>query len=230
MVALADRTRNIFLVDRVTGRLRALRGNPRHFGNPEMVFSPDGRCLASRVGGITPRDLDKIVVNLWDVASGEEVGGMPVAFGVCHSVLFSPDGQTLITVESTATSREAPVRSWRISDERKCFVLGESLRPDQLANKLAPARRSANPGSRPFQLTDVLAVTPAPNSFTAVWRNDQKSSSTRPIARLSPPSVESTATRSSSCPAGITRLRTPSLIWRRSGARPVPSRDALVFD
>ena len=159
-VALADRTRNIFLVDRVTGRLRALRGNPRHFGNPVMVFSPDGRCLVSRVGGITPPELYKIVVNLWDVASGEEVRGMPVAFGVCHSVLFSPDGQTLITVESTATSREAPVRSWRFSDDRKCVVLGESLRPDQLANRLAPARRSANPGSRPFQLTDVLAVTP----------------------------------------------------------------------
>ena len=97
---------------------------------------------------------------------------MPVAFGVCHSVLFSPDGQTVVTVESTATSREAPVRSWRFSDDRKCVVLGESLRPDQLANRLAPARRSANPGSRPFQLTDVLAVTPDPDSFTAVWRND----------------------------------------------------------
>jgi WD40 repeat protein len=174
MVALADRARNIFRVDRVTGRLRALRGNPRHFGNPEMVFSPDGRCLASRVGGITPRDRGKIVVNLWDVASGEEVRGMPVAFGVCHSVLFSPDGQTLITVESTTTSRDAPVRSWKFSDDRKRVILGESLRPDQLADKLAPARRSANPGSRPFQLTDVLAVTPAPNSFTAVWRNDQE--------------------------------------------------------
>jgi WD40 repeat protein len=173
-VALADRARDIFLVDRVTGESRALRGNDHRFGNPEMVFSPDGRRLASRVGGIAPQDRGQIVVNLWDVASGEEVAGMPVAFGVCHSVLFSPDGQTLITVESTTTSREAPVRSWRFSDDRKHVVLAESLRPDQLPDSLAPTRRSANPGSRPFQLTDVLAVTPAPNSFMAVRRNDQE--------------------------------------------------------
>jgi WD40 repeat protein len=173
-LALGDRARNLFLMDRVSGRSRPLRGHPRHRGNPVLVFSPDGRHLASLIGGITPQDWDRMVVNLWDVASGEEIRGLPGSFDVCYVALFSPDGQRFITVESTATNRESPVRSWTFSDDRTRIVLGESLRPDQLPDRLAPSRRSANPGSRPFQLTDMLAVTPDPNSFTAVWPNDQE--------------------------------------------------------
>jgi tRNA A-37 threonylcarbamoyl transferase component Bud32 len=173
-VALADASRNIALMDRVTGRSRALTGNDRRFGDPCMAFSPDGRRLASLVGGITPEHRHKCRVNVWDVASGEEIRGLPESFGVCYVALFSPDGQSFVTVESTATNREAPVRSWTFSDDRKRILLGESLRPDQLPDTLAPARRSANLGSRPFQLTDMLAVTPDPNSFTAVWPNDQE--------------------------------------------------------
>jgi WD40 repeat protein len=136
-VALADRARNIFLVDRVTGRLRALRGNPPHFGNPVMAFSPDGRCLASQVGGITPQDRGKYVVNLWDVATGEEVGGMPVACALTGCARFrlirqevpvlwahfSLDGRTLAVIVPNTNRPDARIR---LIDSARGTLLAES--------------------------------------------------------------------------------------------------------
>ncbi|HKB39222.1 MAG TPA: WD40 repeat domain-containing protein, partial [Gemmataceae bacterium] len=65
----------------------------RHVGGAvELVFSPDGRRLASA-------DLDGPIL-LWDVASGQEVlrlGGPRHVFPGAVKLAFSPDGKTLAT-------------------------------------------------------------------------------------------------------------------------------------
>ena len=65
-----------------------------------LAFSPDGQMLASG-------SLDEI--NLWNVASGENIATFKGHIGIVNSVAFSPDGQTL----ASGTSDNI-VRLWDI--------------------------------------------------------------------------------------------------------------------
>jgi WD40 repeat protein len=56
------------LLDLPTGRRRSLRGKEEDFVNA-LVFSPDGRLLATGEGG----DGDGQVIHIWDVRNGKEV-------------------------------------------------------------------------------------------------------------------------------------------------------------
>ncbi len=169
-IALLDRARNIVLVDRETGKYRALQSQHRFHGYHSPVFSPDGRSLASFAPH--PPYGRKTDVKIWDVASGEELAGIAEEFGLCYQLLFSPDGRNLITIEATGTTREVPIRSWRLSDDRKRVTLLESLRADQLSAHLSPTQRRADSWGRTFRFSDVLAVTPGDSSTLAVWLED----------------------------------------------------------
>jgi len=157
-IALADAANTTFLLNRDTGQLRALSGKHRHRGRQYLVFSPDGRSLASMSHDISRPEWCKSEVRLWDIVSGEELKGMGQNFGFCYQLLFSPDGGTLVTVEASLSHQEAPVRSWRLSDDRKRVTLGELLRADQVAASLAPAHRTGDSGREPFRLSDALTV------------------------------------------------------------------------
>ena len=148
---------------------RGLPGRHRLGGRVLFIFSPDGRSLVSVCGGITPADRNTFEVKLWDVITGEELAGLPERFGIAYGVVFSPDGRSLVTVEATGTNRTSPVRLWTLSDDRRRVTLRESLHADQLPDRLRRTRRTRGPTSRPFQLSDVLAVTLDPVPTTAVW-------------------------------------------------------------
>jgi serine/threonine protein kinase/WD40 repeat protein len=69
-------------------------------------FSPDGRLIAAGTG-------DRVC--FWDTVSGHEVGFVQV--GPCDSVLFSPDGKSLITAER-AGLYSRPFQ--RLADPSRC--------------------------------------------------------------------------------------------------------------
>jgi WD40 repeat protein len=87
---------------------------------------------------------------------------------LCTQVVFSPDSETLVTVESPSRDSEALVRAWRISADRKRVRLVESMRRDQVKTGLSPAGHKAESTHRSFHLSDILAVTPEDASFMAV--------------------------------------------------------------
>ncbi len=167
-IALADEANNTFLMNRDSGTLRELPAKHKLPICHRLVFSPDGRALASLSHGANADDWAKSEVKLWDVAGGALLEGLPENFGYCYQILFSPDGETLVTVDAVLSNPEPPVRSWRISTDRKRVTLAESLRGDQLKTHLSPTARVADTARGPFRLSDVLSVTPEDNSTTAV--------------------------------------------------------------
>jgi WD40 repeat protein/tRNA A-37 threonylcarbamoyl transferase component Bud32 len=174
-IALADDSNQLHLVDRETGQLRTLPGRHRFDGHGTPFFSPDGRILASLCRGVTTLDAQRrLEVKVWDVIRGEEVAGLPEVFGLVYAIAFSPDGRTLVTVEATGTNRTNPVRSWALSDDRKRLALSGSLRTDQLPASLTPALRMKGNPSRPFQLSDAVAVTTDAEPTAAVWHDGCK--------------------------------------------------------
>jgi WD40 repeat protein/serine/threonine protein kinase len=169
MIALADDASNTFLMDCESGSLRELPATHRLRLCISLVFSPDGRTLASlsRGGGGYGDGISE--VKLWDIETGAELTGMTEGSGLCYQIVFSPDGSTLVTVESALSNPNPPVRSWRLSDDRKRVALAESLRGEQLRASLSPGKKIANSADGGFRLSDVLAVSAEDDPTTAVW-------------------------------------------------------------
>ncbi|MBN1200836.1 MAG: PQQ-binding-like beta-propeller repeat protein [Anaerolineae bacterium] len=58
----------------------------------EVAFSPDGTLLAG-CGS-------QSVVDIWDAATGDALGGLPLPETVCANIAFSPDSKLLLTLPS----------------------------------------------------------------------------------------------------------------------------------
>ncbi len=167
-IALADETNKTFVMDLDTGTLRELPAKHKLKLCTRLVFSLDGRTLASLSHGDNFNERGKSEVKIWDVATGATLDGMAGDFGYCYQILFSPDGGTLVTLDAALSHPAAPVRSWRISDKRKRVTLDESLRVEELKARLSAASRPAGSARGSFRLSDVLAVTPEDASTISV--------------------------------------------------------------
>jgi WD40 repeat protein len=165
-IALADEANNTFVMERETGTLRELQSQHKFPFCVRLLFSSDGRTLASLAHPVGRFDSE---VKLWDVASGAELEGMTENLGYCYQMVFSPGGETFVTIEAVLSNPNPPVRSWRLSSDRKHVTLRESIRSEELKTKLSPANRTAHGTNGIFRLSDVLAVTPEDESTLAVW-------------------------------------------------------------
>ncbi len=168
-IALADETNRTFLMDRVTGTTRELPGKRKLSHCVRLVFSSDGRSLASLSHPVTRQDGPQSEVKLWDLSSGQELEGIAEFRGFCYQIVFSANGEKLVTIEAAPTNPEAPLRAWKISEDRKRATLEYSLSGKELKAHLSPERRSVVSSDGSFRFCDLLAMTPGEDSIIAVW-------------------------------------------------------------
>jgi RNA polymerase sigma factor (sigma-70 family) len=98
-LAVSDGAGIVRLFDPKSGKLGANLKGPIN-GGGSLVFSPDGKLLASGGGGENPS------VRLWDVASRKEVATLKTHTKQVWSAAFSHDGKRLVTAGDDA------VRVW----------------------------------------------------------------------------------------------------------------------
>ena len=109
----ADQTAKLWDVE--TGREKG----GGFLGHTNAVISvavhPNGKTLAT--GGVDH------TARLWDVGTGQELATLPPHAGQVHSVVFTPDGNALITASEGSTVDEVRLwsggRSGRHSDRRR---------------------------------------------------------------------------------------------------------------
>jgi WD40 repeat protein len=106
-----------------TGKpVRAWAGAPGH--PPACIaFSPDGRTLASG----DPSG----AIQLWDTATGQQIGASRERPAAVRRLAFAPDGRTLASRDPDQT-----IRLWEVATGREVGRFGKGLRPERWA--LAP--------------------------------------------------------------------------------------------
>jgi WD40 repeat protein len=89
---------------------------------PGLVFSPDGRLVASLVGnGVNGPGGPQVALTLWEVDTGKEVRQILLPAGAAiTSFAFSPDGRTLATEDGDRT-----VTLWEIATCKERGRLGQ---------------------------------------------------------------------------------------------------------
>jgi hypothetical protein len=147
----------------------------------EVVFSPDGKLLASS-GGHSGKP------KLWDVATGEELRALHAPVEGAYGLAFSPDGRFLAAAGS---ERDPVVRIWEVSTGQQVRQFsGHLFGVDSVA--FAPDGRSLASGGldstvliwdltgsrnkgRPLSAQDLrarrndLASSDGPRAFQAIW-------------------------------------------------------------
>jgi eukaryotic-like serine/threonine-protein kinase len=159
VIAISDHVNNTVLMDLETAAVRRLPGESKFGDLDRLVFSGDGRFLASLTHSATVRV--KTELRVWDLSSGALLDGLPDNLGLCYQVMFSPDSRALCTFETIFTSRVTPIRAWRLPDQGKRLTLVESVSGRELQDRLGVKVPRSSAGGRPFGLSDVITVTDA---------------------------------------------------------------------
>ncbi|MDI3418714.1 nSTAND1 domain-containing NTPase [Streptomyces luteolus] len=100
---------------RKTGELR-LHRDEKNVALHDVALSPDGTTLAVTVYGAGVDKSDQSEVQLWDVRKKRRTATLKGHTGQVNSLAFSPDGATLATGASDATTRLWDMRTKRSAD------------------------------------------------------------------------------------------------------------------
>jgi WD40 repeat protein len=89
-----------------------------------LVFSPDGRLLASAASpGASDASADGVW--LWDVTSRKKIAILDTGSPYIASVTFSPDGRTLATVSSKTFDQSYSTQLWDVGSRKKIATLDD---------------------------------------------------------------------------------------------------------
>jgi WD40 repeat protein/serine/threonine protein kinase len=118
LIATGGQDATVRLWDAATGSAVLLPLQGHRDGVSSLTFSPDGGRLATAGGGIQiqqpfGRDFN---VNLWDVATGQNLLRFRAHDNVVRAVAFSPDSMRLITGSVDHTARIYAAFAWRVAD------------------------------------------------------------------------------------------------------------------
>jgi hypothetical protein len=103
-----DPNRSIQIYDVDSGRLQAtIEGYKKKiFGWKNVRFSPNGKYLALYTDRVEGNDfIPDGIVKLWDTATGKEIAALPGHKPTVWHVLFSPDGERVLTTDDDETVR-----------------------------------------------------------------------------------------------------------------------------
>jgi WD40 repeat protein/tRNA A-37 threonylcarbamoyl transferase component Bud32 len=102
----SDSDGTVKLWDVATGRkLHTFKGHKSVplFGTLDLVFSPDGKRLASASAELLEPGNNPAEVKVWDVATGQQLPSLIGHTGQVMSVMFSPDGSRLASASMDGT-------------------------------------------------------------------------------------------------------------------------------
>jgi WD40 repeat protein len=148
-------------------------------GNASLVFSPDGRTVASTVGGANAAQWQIIgapgaggpgnVIHLWDVTTGKVARkiGLPQQRSVT-SMAFSPDGRVLATENADGT-----ISLWEVASGKERMHLGKAGAAQPAAGR--PALMIAGGGFGQFGGAAATTLAFAPDGRTLVARSGDQS-------------------------------------------------------
>jgi WD40 repeat protein len=124
-----DQQRIIKLYETATGKLlKTIKPHDTSVGL--VVFSPDGKIIAAKVGSYSTikKNLDRFnTVQLWDVQTGNDVLTISMPKGYNYNVFglaFSPDGKIL----ASGRESEPIIDLWDVSSGKKITSLNGSLK------------------------------------------------------------------------------------------------------
>jgi eukaryotic-like serine/threonine-protein kinase len=108
ILAAVDIRQDVYLIERRSGAARRIVSEKTHHPRlPEVAFSRDGTRLAIALSS-RPEEGDPSPVSLWDPATGRMLSTLPGRGEEPQSVLFTPDGRSLLV------SSRSSVRLWRL--------------------------------------------------------------------------------------------------------------------
>jgi len=160
-----------------------LRSGPFLRGDGALSFSPDGKFIVAGRNTISERGV--FVLSIWDAQSGKEIAVVPddpehvEHTGVITSLVFSPDGNTLVTA-----SMDYSIRLWDFATRQR-FATLQGHRSEVWSLAFSPDGQTLASGGKDGEV-NLWSVRRAKkeNTLAGTWQPAAISRDSRTVAAL----------------------------------------------